>query len=189
MLLARADLLALHGSLWEIFDLTSVSLRDLPLLHDTIGDFKQLVFNKGWFCMKLRCSITVSVLDCQLRARNSSTEDANLIHDPAHRDCHSFQCHTLVFVPLMSQLPPGLQRRRGFTLIVTLFCSAATRQTNFKRLFLEACPWHFSCLPLRYVVSNQCSTFGGPQWTCCKLKSFCKLKDLVVNKIKLLQIK
>ena len=31
--------------------------------------------------------------------------EANLVHDPTYRD--SFQCHRLVFVPLMSLLFPG----------------------------------------------------------------------------------
>ena len=43
---------------------------------------------------------------------------------------------------------------QGFTLTGALFCSAATHQTNFKKLFLEAQPGYFSCLSLRYVAYN-----------------------------------
>ena len=48
---------ASHNSI-KVFDLTSASLRDLTLLYDIIGGFKQIVFSKGSIVP------SISVLDC-----------------------------------------------------------------------------------------------------------------------------
>ena len=45
---------------------------------------------------------------------NLGTKEANLVHDPTYRD--SCQCHTLVFVLLMSVLFPGWGRWGGYLL-------------------------------------------------------------------------
>ena len=41
--------LALEPTEICIFALTSLSLRDLPLLYDIIGGFEKIVISKGWF--------------------------------------------------------------------------------------------------------------------------------------------